>query len=140
MVHATQTHSAPSIGYFMLDPDFPLEITPDSEYLHGGENTYADFAVEAAGLATVEAWEKLQPVRIVLGRGIEGDLAFNRRGVLRNGTITMPKPNGRENQPFGIRELCYLEGPIDPEVGVLCIQDMDMKPLAFLLRTILVIP
>lgn len=23
MVHATQTHSAPSIGYFMLDPDFP---------------------------------------------------------------------------------------------------------------------
>ena len=27
MVQATQTHSAPSLGYFMLDPDFPLETT-----------------------------------------------------------------------------------------------------------------
>jgi len=134
MVHATQTHSAPSIGYFMLDPDFPLETTPDSEYLHGAERAYADFAVEAVVLVAIKAWENLQPVRIGLGRGIEGDLAFNRRGVLRNGTITMPKPHGRENQPFGIRELCYLEGPIDPEVGVLCVQDMDMNPLAFLLH------
>ena len=134
MVHATQTHSAPSIGYFMLDPDFPLETTPDSEYLRGAENAYADFATEAAVLAAVEAWGNLQPVRIGLGRGILGDIAFNRRGVLRNGAITMPKPRGRENQPFGIRELCYLEGPIDPEVGVFCVQDMDMKPLAFLLH------
>ena len=68
MVHATQTHSAPSIGYFMLDSDSPLETTLDSEYLQGGENAYADFAVEAAILATIEAWEKLQTVRIGLGR------------------------------------------------------------------------
>ncbi|HHZ91231.1 TPA: hypothetical protein EYN65_12060 [Candidatus Poribacteria bacterium] len=102
--------------------------------MRGAESAYADFATEAAVLAAIEAWGNLQPVRIGLGRGILGDLAFNRRGVLRNGTITMPKPHGRENQPFGIRELCYLEGPIDPEVGVFCVQDMDMKPLAFLLH------
>lgn len=134
MVHAIQTHSAPSLGYFMLDPGFPLETTPETEYLRGGEAAYGDSTAEAAVRAAVEAVEKLQPVRMGLGRGILGDLAFNRRGVLRDGTIGMPKPRGRENQPFGITDLCYLEGPIDPEVGVCCIQDMDMKPLAFLLH------
>ena len=134
MVHAIQTHSAPSLGYFMLDPDFPLETTPETEYLLGAERTYSDFAAEAAVRAAVEAAEKLQPVRIGLGRGILGNLAFNRRGVCRDGTITMPKPCGRENQPFGIRDLCYLEGPTDPEVGVFCVQDMNLKPLAFLLH------
>ena len=36
MVQATQTHSAPSLGYFMLDPDFPLETSEETEYLRGG--------------------------------------------------------------------------------------------------------
>ncbi|NOY80236.1 MAG: hypothetical protein GXP31_04435 [Kiritimatiellaeota bacterium] len=134
MVHAIQTHSAPSLGYFMLDPDFPLETTPETEYLRGAERAYADFAAEAAVRAAVEASQKLQPVRIGLGRGILGGLAFNRRGVRRDGTIMMPKPAGREQQPFGITDLCYLEGPIDPEVGVFCVQDNDMRPLAFLLH------
>jgi hypothetical protein len=134
MVHATQTHSAPSVGYFMLDPDFPLETTPQTEYLRGAERAYADLATEAAVSAAIEATGNMQPVRIGLGRGILGDIAFNRRGVLRNGTIAMPKPRGREHQPFGITDLCYLEGPIDPEVGVLCIQNIDMKPLAFFLH------
>ena len=134
MVHAIQTHSAPSLGCFMLDPDFPLQTTPETDYLCGSESAYADFAAEAAVRAAVKASESLQPVRIGLGRGILGDLAFNRRGVRRDGTIIMPKPLGRDKQPFGIRDLCYLEGPIDPEVGVFCVQDMDMRPLAFLLH------
>ena len=134
MVHATQTHSAPSVGYFMLDPDFPLDTTAETEYLRGAERAYAGFAAEAAVRAAVEAAENLQPVRIGLGRGILGGIAFNRRGVRRDGTIMMPKPRGRENQPLGITELCYLEGPIDPEVGMLCVQGMDMQSVAFLLH------
>lgn len=134
MVHATQTHSAPSVGYFMLDPDFPLETAPESEYLHGAECAYADAAADAAVRAAVEATNRLQPVHIGLGRGILGSVAFNRRGVRRDGTIAMPKPLGRENQPLGITDLCYLEGPIDPEVGVLCIQDSKMQPIAFLMH------
>ena len=134
MVHATQTHSAPSVGHLMLDPDFPLDTTPETEYLRGAERAYANFAAEAAVCAAVGAAENLQPVRIGLGRGILGGLAFNRRGVRRDGTILMPKPQGRENQPLGITDLCYLEGPIDPEVGVLCVQGMDMKPVALLMH------
>ena len=134
MIQATQTHSAPSLGYFMLDPDFPLETTAETEYLRGAERAYGDRAAAAAVEAAVEAESKLQPVCIGLGRGVLGDLAFNRRGIRRDGTIAMPKPLGREQQPFGIADICYLEGPMDPEVGVCCVQDMNMQPLAFLLH------
>ncbi|MEE3258251.1 MAG: hypothetical protein VX293_03485 [Candidatus Latescibacterota bacterium] len=134
MVQATQTHSAPSLGHFMLDPDFPLETTAESEYLRGAERAYGDRVAAAVVNVAVEAVGKMQPARIGLGRGVLGDLAFNRRGIRRDGSIAMPKPQGRERQPFGIADICYLEGPMDPEVGVCCIQDMDMRPLAFLLH------
>ena len=134
MVQATQTHSAPSLGYFMLDPDFPLETTEETEYLRGAERAYGERAAAAAVEAAVEATSRLEPARIGLGRGVLGDLAFNRRGIRRDGTIFMPRPQGREQQPFGISDVCYLEGPIDPEVGVCCVQDMNGKPLAFLLH------
>ena len=42
MVQATQTHSAPSLGHFMLDPDFPLETTAADEYLRGAECAFGD--------------------------------------------------------------------------------------------------
>ena len=134
MVQATQTHSAPSLGYFMLDPDFPLETSEETEYLRGAERAYGERAASAAVEAAIEAACRLQPVRIGLGRGVLGDLAFNRRGIRRDGTIIMPRPLGKAQQPFGISDVCYLEGPIDPEVGVCCVQDMDSNPLAFLLH------
>ena len=134
LVHGLQTHSAPSLGMFMLDPDFPLDITAETEYLGGAEKAYADFAAAAAVRAAVEAAQALQPVRIGIGRGIRDGLAFNRRGMGRDGRIIMPKPAGRIQQPLGPTELCCLEGPMDPEVGVLCVQDHAMRPLAFLLH------
>src|ERR1044071_7549623 len=35
MVHATQTHSAPSLGHFMVDRDFPA-VPADREFVRGG--------------------------------------------------------------------------------------------------------
>ena len=134
MVHGIQTHSAPGLGRFMLDPDFPLETTPETEYLWGSESAYAEKVTQAAIQAAVDAASRLQPARIGVGRGILGGVAFNRRGIRRDGTIMMPKPAGRENQPLGLTDLCYLEGPIDPEVGVACIQGLDMRPMALLLH------
>jgi neutral ceramidase len=134
MVHAIQTHSAPSLGYFMLDQDFPLVTTPETEYLRGAEHVYGDFAAGAAIQAAEQAASRLQPVRLGLGRGSLGNLAFNRRGVRRDGTVMMPPPLAVVNQPLGLTDLAYLEGPSDPEVGVACFQDMDGKPLAFLLH------
>ncbi|HRS94565.1 MAG TPA: hypothetical protein P5179_04760 [Candidatus Latescibacteria bacterium] len=134
MVFAEQTHSAPSVGRFMLDPDFPLETTPETEYLWGSETPYCEFASKKAVQAAIEAHDRLQPARVGLARALNAEFSFNRRGVTRDGRIIMPKPAGRENQPFGITELCYMEGPMDPEVGVACFQGLDMRPIAFLLH------
>ena len=134
LVHAVQTHSAPSLGYFMLDPDFPLHTTAETEYLRGAERVWSDLAAAAAVRAAVTAAGDLQPVRVGVGRGLVAGDAFNRRGVGRDGTILMPKPQGRAQQPLGITELSHLEGPMDPELGVLCLRRPDGATVAALLH------
>jgi len=123
LVCATQTHSAPSMGAFMLDPDFPLEVTPETQYVRGSEDAYIESVVPKAIEAAALAGRNMQPAALACGRGLLGDFAFNRRGVRRDGrSIVMPKPFGKRRQPLGPPDLCYIEGPIDPEVGVMCIR------------------
>lgn len=118
MVHATQTHSAPPLGHFMVDPDF-LDLPPELEWIRGGDEAYSDQAAECAVEAICRANDALQPVQIGVASGIEGRFAFNRRAVTRDGTIRMP---GGWEEPLGPTWLRYLEGPIDPELGVLCLR------------------
>lgn len=134
MVHAIQTHSAPGCGRFMLDPDFPLDLPPDQEYLTGSERPYLDFATQRAIEAIGQAVESLRPVEVAAGSGVCDRLAFNRRGVMRDGSIGMPWPVGRRAQPLGPTNLRYLEGPSDPEVGVFCARTDDMRMAAMLLH------
>ena len=122
VVYATQTHSAPSLGGFMIDPDFPLAMGPETQYIRGSENTYIDFVLPRAIEAGVRAGQNLEPAEIGYGRGLLGDFAFNRRGVTRDGLIAMPKPFGEPRQPLGPTYISHLEGPIDPEVGVLVVR------------------
>lgn len=119
MICATQTHSAPSLGEFMLDPEFPLEDTPNTQYIRGAEKAYIDFAMPRIMDAVRQAKQRQRPCRMAHGRGLVGDYAFNRRGVLRNGGIIMPKPFGGNGQPLGPANLSHMEGPMDPEVGVI---------------------
>lgn len=122
MICATQTHSAPSLGDFMLDPDFALEDTPNIQYLRGSEKAYLDFVMPRIIAATRQARQQMRAARMAHGRGLVGDYAFNRRGILRNGGIVMPKPFGGQRQPLGPLNLSHLEGPMDPEVGVIAFQ------------------
>jgi len=131
MVHATQTHTAPPLGHFMADDDFN-GIPPECEWLRGGEESYYTFAVERIIEAIRLAHESLEPVQIGVGSGIEGRMAFNRRAVTRDGTIAMP---GREwPQPLGPTHIRYIEGPIDPELGLVCFRKNDMSFLAMLVN------
>ncbi|HVF10841.1 MAG TPA: hypothetical protein VNA16_08565 [Abditibacteriaceae bacterium] len=117
MVHATQTHSAPCVGHIMLDKDF--EGVPDElEWINGSDAAYNKFAVERSIAAIEQAHSNLQPARIGVGSGIEGRMAFNRRAVMRDGKVFMPH-SPWANNPLGPTQLLYMEGPIDPEVGVL---------------------
>lgn len=118
MVHATQTHNASSLGGFQFDEDFPLPVEWD--WLRFENTEYSAEVVPKIVEAVRLANEALQPVEIGVGSGIEGRLAFNRRGVMRDGKVFMPfqGPPG----PLGWPELKYMEGPMDPELGLLAVR------------------
>ena len=134
LVHSIQSHSAPSLGAFMLDPDFPLATTRKTQYLTGAESDYCERAAERAIGAIGKASAALQPVQIGSGCGVRDKLAFNRRGVTRDGSVCMPWPVGHRAQPLGPTHLRYMEGPVDPEVGVLCARTDDLLMVAMILH------
>jgi len=125
LVAATQTHSAPSLGGFMVDEDFPA-FPPEFEWVSGAQQDYGDFAAERAVEAVRLANDALRPVQIGVGSCIEGRLAFNRRAVTRDGGIMMPPPMWHWG-PLGPTDVRYVEGPIDPELGVLCVRDNALQ-------------
>jgi len=131
MIHPTQTHSAPSLGHFMLDEDFPA-LPPQYDWIRGGDESYNSFAVACIGQAIRLANEALQPVQIGVGSGIEGRVAFNRRAVKRDGSVGMP--GRRWEEPLGPTWIRYIEGPIDPELGVMCVRTESLHMVAMLVN------
>ncbi|MBO3841449.1 MAG: hypothetical protein FGF48_03415 [Candidatus Brockarchaeota archaeon] len=126
MVHSLQIHSAPSLGHFMLSEDFegiPLE----SDWLRGGDERYNQFAVKRILESIRLANEALEPVQVGVGSGVEGRMAFNRRAVKRDGTVMMPWFWDPRNRPLGFTEILYLEGPMDPELGIMCFRTDTMR-------------
>jgi hypothetical protein len=129
MVHATQTHSAPSLGHFMVDEEFPA-FPPEFEWVRGGSDEYSAWAAERAVQALGQALGALEPVQIGAASGIEGRFAHNRRAVGRDGRVGMPGPKWQE--PLGPTWIRYIEGPIDPEVGVVCLRGESLRVPALL--------
>lgn len=135
MVHLTQTHSAPPLGNFLIDEDFSTaRIPPEHEYLRGSQSEYCRFAVEKIVEAIEQANRRLRPVQVAAGSAIKDNLAFNRRGVMRDGKVGMPWFYPHQSAPLGPLQYRYLEGPSDPEVGVVCFRDDDMNTVATLLH------
>jgi len=122
LIHCTQSHAAPMIGDLAgrpASPYFPAEFP----FLRGGSGAaYAD-QVQAGVLQAVDtAAAALGPARIGWASGIEGRISFNRRFVMRDGRV-------RTHPRSGDPEIRYVEGPIDPEVGVACISSDGDRPL-----------
>ncbi|MCM8759680.1 MAG: hypothetical protein NC906_07940 [Candidatus Omnitrophica bacterium] len=126
MVHALQNHSAPSLGHFMLDPDFP-QLPAELEYVRGGETRTYQFIFEKTCEAIRIANDSLKPVSIGAGSGVYDGLAFNRRAVMKGDKVRMPWFFSSLQYPFGPADIKYIEGPVDPEIGVLCFRALDMK-------------
>ena len=124
MVHATQTHAAPAMGHFMVSDQCRF-IPPELQWLRGGDDDYNQFALERIHEAIQLASESLQYARIGAASGIEGRIAFNRRCVMRDGTV-------RTHPPKASPDIRYVEGPIDPELGVLCVKTESSGILAMI--------
>lgn len=110
---ATHCHAGPQTHppLYNLGPDDARKLNED--YVEKLPGMIAD----SVRLAEAD----LQPARMSVGRGHEDSISFNRRYLLRNGTVTM-----------GARaaDVVRRMGPIDPEVGVIYLEATDGTPLA----------
>ncbi|NQU12431.1 hypothetical protein HQ590_16670 [bacterium] len=126
LVHVTQDHAAPSIGHcFIWDqsPWFP----PQYPWLLGGDDRYNPVAVNGALTALEQALATIQPVTMKVGRGVDGRVAFNRRFIMRDGTA-------RTHPGMCNPDVLQVEGPADPEVGVMVLASPDGQAIAALLH------
>lgn len=133
MIHPIQIHSAPSMGHFTLTEEFK-GVPPKFAWLRGDDERYNPSAVKRIIEAIRLANESLQPVQVGVGSGIEGRMASNRRAVMRDGTVSMPGFWNPWDAPLGPTGIRYLEGPIDPELGVLCVRTDSLRILALLVN------
>ena len=134
LVHSAQNHSSPSLGNLMLDPDFPFQPGPDKEYIGGAEKAYGEMAVTRSLEAIAQACGCLRPVQMGWGRAVVEGLAFNRRAIRTDGAIGMPWFYRGADQPLGPTGIRCIEGPFDPEVGVVAFRGDDMRLAALLLH------
>lgn len=94
-----------------------------TSYVAAVDEAYLDYVVERAADAVCLAWSRRVEVRIGCQRGHEAGIAFNRRFRMADGTVRMNP---------GIRnpDIVKAVGPIDPEVLVVRIDDLDGRPVA----------
>jgi neutral ceramidase len=114
MVCATHNHACPAV----VERPWSKK---DSEYL--------DHMVEQGKRAVVEAYYAMVPVETGAGTCFEGRVSFNRRFIMKDGSVI--------SQPsFDIvdKSVLYGEGTIDPEVGVLCVRDMNQRIIGILVN------
>jgi hypothetical protein len=114
MVCATHNHACPAV----------VE-RPGSEK----EEKYLDFMIEQGAKAVIQAYDAMVPVEIGSGSCDERRISFNRRFVRKNGSvISQPKYQIVKD------DVLFNEGVIDPEVGVLCVRDLNRKIIGMLVN------
>ncbi len=105
VIHSTHTHTGPAIvsAFGVSKDENYLEILP--KLLLG---------------SVIEANNNLKEAKIGLSSGTEKDISFNRRYLMKDGTV-------RTNPGYGNKDIIKPAGPIDPEVGVIKIEDKTGK-------------
>lgn len=107
MISATHTHTGP----------------PIRKGLDGSSHEdYVSILVKKMGDAAVMAYQSRRPAKIGVGTGHEGDISFNRRYWMKDGTL-------ETNPGFNNPNIEKPAGPIDPEVTVVRIDDLDDNPI-----------
>ena len=90
-----------------------------------GEDAYTNFVVERIADSVRLAWENRQTTQIGWGHSTEDRLVFNRRYQMKDGSV-------RTNPGMGNPDVVGPAGPIDSEVGVLCLRHPDGDTIGLL--------
>lgn len=125
-LHAVQNHASPTLGHFFVKDECSL-IPPEYPWLRGGDERYNGPTVECCLAAVTEARDNLQSVTMAMGRGTDGRVAFNRRFIMRDGSARCHPPNCDP-------DIAHVEGPMDPEVGVVTFTGEQNQVVAALLH------
>lgn len=131
LIAATHTHSAPPPA-----PGAGLRGL-ESEKHDRNEQIYSDLLVQGIATSIIESAGRAMPAEIGWATGVLSDEVFNRRWLMKDGSIP-PDPFGgtsdrvRMNPPFASPDLVRPSGPIDPEVAVLSVRSLGGNPIALL--------
>jgi neutral ceramidase len=87
-----------------------------------GEDPYYELLERKAADSAILAFHRRRPAKIGFGRGEEKDIAFNRRFFMKDGFV---KTNPGLKNP----DIVKVAGPIDPEVTVMRIDDLEGNPI-----------
>ncbi len=116
MFSATHAHTGP-----LLVQD-RMTRAPEGEMLRLATAYSRELPEKLAECVRLAA-ARMQPARLSAGRGRQEDLAFNRRFLMKDGSVGW---NPGKGNPNAVRPI----GPTDPEVPVVLLESPDGKPLA----------
>ncbi len=123
LLGASHSHSSGPVGMVLPGEfDHADALVQDLAYEQSSnaDPEYLKTFVTAIVDAVTEAYESRVDAEIGFGSGIEETVSFNRRWKMKNGmTFTHP----RQGNPDMVTEA----GPIDPEVGVIGVWDLEGK-------------
>lgn len=114
LITATHCHAGPQMHPLFLETADPVARRLSEQYVESLPGMIA----ESVRLAEAD----LQVAKLSVGRGTESTISFNRRYLLKDGTVKM-NPGARN--PNLVRAM----GPIDPEVGVIYLESGTGEPL-----------
>jgi len=121
MITATHTHTGPNIRPQNFQRATPAQMKVAMDYLKNLPELIA---------ASVKAAEQdLQPARLHGAIGRVEAVAFNRRFLMRDGTV---RANPGKNDPRLLADIVRPAGPTDPELPLLYLDAPDGRPLATL--------
>jgi neutral ceramidase len=90
-----------------------------------GDDAYTASLINRIADGVRLAWASRKPAQVGHGSGREERVVFNRRYRLKDGTV-------RTNPGVGNPEVVEAVGPIDPEVGVLCLRQPNGDTIGML--------
>jgi neutral ceramidase len=126
MISATHTHTGLVPAWGGSTP-FP-ELAPVMEGKEADEaRRYTRFLTQAIAEAVSQAHRDRRPARVSAAIGREDSLPFNRRFLMKDGSVVF---NPGVQNPNIVRPA----GPVDPDVPVVCFETPEEAPLATLVN------
>ena len=108
IVAATHSHTGPN---YRADLVKYMSRKSDAPIAEGDRVAYIPQLIEGLASAVAAADKKTQPVSVQSGAGQEENVSFNRRFLLKDGTV-------RTWARLADKDVVRAAGPIDPEVGL----------------------